>query len=249
MATDPNVLARGGAPRPKVKRVYKSVGVDEKDGTFRVLLDGKPVMTPLRVALSTRQRALADAVAAEWDAQVPDIDPETMPLTRLVSTALDKVTPQRDMLIGELMKYADADLLCYLAGHPADLKARQGAIWQPVLDWMDATHGVKLSTITGIMPHGQTPETHAALRRAIAALDDERLTAFQAAAAVTNSLALSLAFTQDWITSEETFAAASLDETYQMEQWGEDDLALGRRRHIKADLLAIGEYLRLLKLA
>lgn len=248
MTTDPNVLARGGPPRPKIRRVYKTVSVDEKAGLFRVLLDGKPVMTPMRAQLGTPHRALADAIAAEWDAQNPDIDPEAMPLTRLVSTALDRVTPHREGLINELMKYADGDLLCYRASHPADLQARQTVVWQPMLDWMAAAQGVRLSTVQGIMPHGQTPETHADLRRAIAGLDDDHLTAFQATAAITNSLALALALTAGRISGEEAFAAASLDESYQMECWGEDNLALVRSRHIAADLLAIGEYLRLLKL-
>ncbi len=249
MTTDLNVLARGGPPKPKTKRVYKAVSVDEKAGDFRVLLDTKPVMTPMRTPLSTKRRALAEAVAAEWDAQTPFIEPETMPLTRLVSTALDRVTPQRDLMIAELMKYAHGDLLCYRAAYPADLKARQEGVWQPVLDWLAGTLGVTLMTVAAIMPHSQTPAAVEALRRAIAALDDEHLTALQATAAITNSLALSLALTHGRISARDAFAAATLDETYQMERWGVDELARQRRQFIEADLLAIGEYLRLLKLA
>jgi chaperone required for assembly of F1-ATPase len=248
VTTDPNVLARGGPPRPKIRRVYKSVGVEENDGLFRVLLDGKPVMTPQRKALSTKRRALAEAVAAEWEAQTVTIDPEAMPLTRLVSTSLDRVTPQRDAIIDGLIDYAHGDLLCYRAGFPADLKARQEKVWQPVLDWLAATHGVAMTTVAGIMPHSQAEATAEGLRRAIAALDDEHLTAMQAAAAITNSLALSLAMVHRRITAAETFAAANLDESYQIERWGADELAQRRRWHIEADLLAIGEYLRLLKL-
>ena len=247
MVTDPNVLARGGPPRPKIKRVFKAVSVAERDGRFHVLLDGKPVMTPMRSAVSARQRALGDALAAEWDAQDPFIEPEAMPLTRLVSTAIDRVTPQRALLINELMNYAEADLLCYRAAHPTVLKARQQAVWQPVLDWLEAKHNVALEPADCLMPLKQPTETVTALRAAISALDDEHLTVLQATAAITNSLALSLALTHGHINAAEAFAAAALDESYQMEQWGEDDLALTRRRQIEADLLAIGEYLRLLK--
>ena len=248
MTTDLNVLARGGPPRPKTNRVFTTVAVAERDGAFHVLLDGKPVMTPLRAPVASKRRALADALAAEWDAQDPFIEPEAMPLTRLVSTAIDRVTPARDVLIDELMKYVDADLLCYRAAHPAPLKARQEAVWQPVLNWLAGAHGVFLKAAEGLMPHSQSEEAVATLRAAITALDDERLTVLQATAAITNSLALSLAMTHGHINAAEAFAAAALDESYQMEQWGEDDLALARRRQIEADLLAIGEYLRLVKL-
>lgn len=249
MTTDPNVLARGGPPKPKAKRVYKTVSVDENAGDFRVLLDAKPVMTPMRTPLSTKHRALAEAVAAEWDAQTPHIDPETMPLTRLVSTALDRVTPRRDLMIGELMKYAHGDLLCYRAAYPTNLGARQEQTWQPVLNWLAGTHGVTLTTVASILPHSQSPAAVEALRCAITALDDHHLTALQATAAITNSLALALALTHGRISAQDAFTAANLDETYQTERWGVDELARQRRALIEADLLAIGEYLRLLKLA
>lgn len=247
MTSKPTSFPVREAPRPKPKRVYKAVSVDEKDGRFRVLLDGRPVLTPLRKAVDMPNRALADAVAAEWDAQDPVIEPEKMPLTRLVSTALDGVGPGRDGYIDELMKYVDADLLCYRAAHPAVLKERQRKIWQPVLDWLEATHGVAFTVAEGLMPVRQPAKTVTALRSALAALDDEHLTALQACAAITNSLALSLALTQGRVTAAEAFAAAMLDESYQMEQWGEDQEALDRRSLIEADLLAVGSYLSLLK--
>jgi len=243
--TDPSILARGEPPRPKARRVYKTVSVDDKDGLFRVLLDGKPVMTPLRKHVSTPRQKLAEALAAEWDAQDPFIDPEAMPLTRLVSTALDRVMPERARIIDGLIAYADADLLCYRVAFPADLKARQEVLWQPILNWLAATHGVHFTTANGVMPHSQSPEAVAALRNAIAALDDEKLNALQACAAITNSMALALALACGHITAADVFAAASLDESYQMEKWGEDDLALTRRGHIKNDLTAIGLYLDL----
>ncbi len=246
------------APRPKIRRVYKTVVVQERaideraehgEGmAFWVLLDGKPTLTPLRSPLGTKHRALAEALAAEWDAQNPSIDPDTMPLTRLVSTAIDCVVPQRAALISELMNYTDADMLCYRASYPADLKARQQAVWQPVLDWLDATLGIALQASEGIVPHRQTAATVAALKAAIASLDDARLTALQGAAAITSSLALSLAIVHGRVDAAEAFAAASLDESYQLEKWGADEMAEARRRLIERDLLAIGNYLRLLKL-
>lgn len=233
--------------RPKVKRVYKTVSVGEEGGQFRVLLDGKPVRTPMRKFVETPRRGLAEAVAAEWDAQDPHIEPEKMPLTRLVSTALDRVAPERAALIDELMKYADADLLCYRVDAPAGLKARQDAVWQPVLDWLSAQLGVSMGTVAGLMPLRQSSQTVTRLREALEALDVEKLTVLQATAAIANSLALSLALVHARLTAADVYAATMLDETFQMEQWGADDLAVERQRIIEADLSAIGEYLRLVK--
>lgn len=236
------------APRAKTRRVYKTVAVSEHNGAFKILLDTKPVMTPLRAPLATIHRALADAVAAEWDAQNPYIDPETMPLTRLLSTAIDRVVPARAAMIGELMNYAEADLLCYRAEFPASLRERQHAVWQPVLDWLASVHGVALQVHTGLMPRPQAGAAIAALRAKIEALDDSRLTAMQAAAAIVGSLALALALVHGQLTAADTFAAAVLDESFQMERWGSDELALARRRLIERDVRTIGDYLSLIGL-
>jgi len=243
--TDPGKLAVREAPRPKPKRVYKSVTVVADGPSWGVHLDGKRVSTPLRKALITPIKPLADALAAEWDAQKTHVEPESMPLTRLLSTAIDKVAPDRAAIIDELLKYADTDLLCYRAAHPADLKQRQDALWQPVLDWLSAKTDASLTVVRGIVPADQPPESVAALGRAIAALSDLDLTAFQAAAAVTSSLALALALVHGRLSAAEAFAAAQLDETYQIEKWGEDELAAQRRRNIAADLDGIGRFLAL----
>jgi chaperone required for assembly of F1-ATPase len=242
---DTSKLAVKEAPRPKTKRVYKTVGVAQEADGWHVLLDGKQLKTPMRKSLATPAKALAEAIAAEWDAQVEFVEPENMPLMRLLSTAIDRVAPEREAMIDELIKYADTDLLCYRAAHPAILKARQETIWQPVLDWVAAKHGATFVVVEGILPAEQSPETVAKLKAAIAALNDMQLTTFQAAAAITSSLTLSLAFVQGRLSSAELFAASQLDETYQIEMWGEDELATERRNRIAADLDGIGRFLAL----
>ncbi len=233
-------------PRPKIKRVYKSVSVGEESGDFRVLLDGKPVMTPMRKQLSTRSRSLADAIAAEWDAQDPHIEPENMPLTRLESTRLDKVKPEPAQMIAALMSHVHADLLCYRAADQPSLRQRQDDTWQPILDWVGAMSGSDLIASVGVMPKLQSDDSISALTDALDTLDDGRLTAVQATAAITNSLALGLAMAHGQITSDEAFAAAMLDETFQMENWGRDEIAVARQQRIGEDLAAIGRYLKLL---
>ncbi len=242
---DTSKLAVKEPPRPKTKRVYKAVGVLQDAEGWHVTLDGKQLKTPMRKPLATPIKALAEAIAAEWDAQKEFVEPESMPLMRLLSTAIDRVTPERDSMIDELMKYADTDLLCYRAAHPAILKTRQETVWQPILDWVAAKHGATFTVVDGILPAEQSAETVAKLKAAIAALNDIHLTAFQAAAAITSSLTLSLAFVQGRLNSPELFAASQLDETYQIEMWGEDELATDRRNRIAADLDGIGAFLKL----
>ncbi|MDX2145571.1 MAG: ATP12 family protein [Rhodospirillaceae bacterium] len=247
---DLSKIAVREAPRPKPKRFYKTatVGPSGHGGPpYRVLLDGKPVLTPAKKTLETDNRALAENIAIEWDAQVSHIDPETMPLTRLLSTLIDRVGPDRAAIIAELLKFVDADLLCYRAAHPADLVHRQTMVWQPVLDWVDAMCGAAHVTVTGILPREQPPEVHRAMRAAIESLTAPALTAFQAAAGLTSSLVLSLALVRGRLSAEEVFAAAVLDETYQMERWGDDAEAAARRAHISNDLKGIGRFIALTK--
>ncbi len=232
-------------PRPKARRVYKTVTVVEEGGTYGVRLDGKPARTPAGQPLQVSSRALAEAVAHEWDAQEREIDPATMPLTRLVATARDRIAPQRLAVVAGLLGYANSDLLCYRADHPADLKARQQATWQPVLDWLDNSQGIALTPGQGLMPRSQSAAAVEGFRAAIEGLDDDRLTAFQACVSATHSLGLALALVRGRLSAAGVCAAAHLDEVYQMEKWGEDKLALVRLRQIEAEIHAIGEYLRL----
>lgn len=198
----------------------------------------------MKLVMETPHKALADAVAAEWDAQVESINPETMLMTRLLATALDRVEANRDMVVRELMAHVHADLLCYRAEHPSTLAQRQRAAWQPVLDWIKVARGIELIAGEGVMPHEQTPATVAAMEAAIRALDVNRLTAFQACAAAAGSLGLALALVHGRVTTDQVFAATTLDEAYQMETWGDDALARERRDGLARDIAAAGEFLR-----
>lgn len=242
---DPGKLAVREPPKPKPKRVYKSVTVAPDGSQWRVHLDGKALSTPMRKPLVTGSQPLAAAIAAEWDAQKEHVDPATMPLTRLLSTAIDKVSPDREGMIQELLRYVDADVLCYRAEHPADLRARQVQLWQPVLDWAGKGLGVEFAIAQGIMPLSQSPQVLAALQQALSELTDVELTAFQATAALSSSLVLSLALVKQHLDADGVFQAAHLDELYQAEKWGDDEEAAHRRAGIQTDLNAIETFLSL----
>lgn len=227
----------------KIRRIYKSAGIAaaDEDGVA-VLLDGKPLRTPAKVPLSVPTRALAEAIAAEWDRQGDHVEPATMPLMQLASTAVDRVGPLRAAVIDELMNYAATDLLCYRAEEPDELVARQNAAWQPLLDWAMVRLDAPLAVASGVMPVAQPPTALAALRRAVEAYDCWRLTALQMAAAATGSVVLALALLERRLDADQAFAVSQLDELYQAELWGEDWEAAERRDRLRADVAAAAAF-------
>lgn len=229
-----------------MKRVYKSVAAYVVDGGWGVTLDGKPLRTPAKRDLTVPSEALAAAIAAEWDAQTPDIRPETMPLTRLAATALDRTATERDKIVAEIANYAGTDLVCYRAEHPPALAARQEAVWQPLLDWAAGRYDAGLAVTTGIVPVTQSPASLKAYANVVAAFDDFRLTALQAATGACGSLVIALALHERRLDAEAAFAASQLDETFQIEAWGEDAEAVKRREALAADIAAVARFLELL---
>jgi chaperone required for assembly of F1-ATPase len=233
-------------PPPKTKRFYREVTVARDGDTHRVLLDGRPVKTPMQKVLAASTEKLAQGLAEEWDAQKTEIDPSVMPLTRLTATSLDRVGPERAAIVAMLLPYVESDLLCYRATSPRELKARQHTQWQPVLDWLATVHDIVLVVTEGVVPVVQPQTSVIAADAALANLSVERLTAFQAAVGATGSFGLGLALVHGRLTVAETIAASNLDEMFQNELWGEDREALERRRRVSADIEAVGRYLSLI---
>jgi len=229
-----------------IKRFYKQAGIAETEDGFAVQLDGRSVKTPAGKKLCVPSKRLAEAMAAEWDAQVDDIKPSTMPMTQLASTALDRIGPERPVIQDQLSKFAETDLLCYRAEFPPDLVRRQNATWQPLLDWAAENLGARMAVTAGIIAIEQPADALAALTARLDSYDVWRLTAAQAACAASGSLVLALALAEGRLDGLETYEASQLDETYQIEQWGEDYEAADRREVLKRDILAAERLLRLL---
>ena len=230
-----------------LKRVYKKVAVEAVDCGYRVTLDGKPLHTPARAPLVLPQRTLIEAIAAEWDAQIEKVQPETMPVMQLVSTAIDRVIPQRDRVAADTAGYAATDLVCYRAELPADLVARQHRTWQPLVDWVRREFDAPLTVTVGVMPRLQPAEALQALRRAVDGLDDLELTALQALTGVCGSLVIALALRGGFIDADQAWAASQLDETFQIEKWGEDAEAAKRRQALLTDIRDTARFLDLLR--
>jgi chaperone required for assembly of F1-ATPase len=229
-----------------MKRAYKQVTTRPVDAGWGVVLDGKPMRTPGKNELVVPSEALAAAIAAEWDAQQDEIRPAAMPLTRLAATAIDRTAAQRDQVVDEIAGYAGTDLLCYRADHPPALAAREQAVWQPLIDWATSRYDAALAVTSGVIPTRQSPVVLKAFAAAVAAHDNFRLTALHALTTACGSLVIALAVMEGQFDAAEAFAASQLDETFQIEQWGEDAEAAARRDALAADIAASARFLDLL---
>jgi chaperone required for assembly of F1-ATPase len=231
-----------------LRRFFKETAVArEDDGSFTVRLDGRSLRTPAKRQLAVEREALAAAIAEEWQAQGEKLRPESMPLTALVCTATDLVSGQRDKVVGELADFAGTELLCYRAEAPGDLVSRQQALWQPLLDWAALTYDAPLTVTTALLACDQPAASLSALARAVAAHDDLALSGLASAVQSSGSLIIGLALSAGRLDATAAFEAAELDETYNIEQWGEDAEAGKRRAALRAELAAVERLFRLLQ--
>jgi chaperone required for assembly of F1-ATPase len=232
--------------KPNIKRFYKSVDTRGDATGVAILLDTRPIKTPAGNALRAPTPSLAEAIAAEWRGQGDMILPDSMPLTKSLNTALDRIAPNRSAIIADLTKYAGTDALCYRAESPVELLRRQTTAWDPWLDWAAERFGAHLIVTTGLTHVTQPADALDRLHEAIASHDDHRLAALHAGITITASAILGLAFAAGVIAAEDAFATAHIEETYQAELWGLDAEAEKARANRLADLKAAEAYLKLL---
>ncbi len=228
-AESPVSAARRLARQELPRRFYATAGVAEHAQGFALTLDGRQARTPGRNPLVVPSRPVAQALAAEWQGQGEHIDPATMPLTRIVHSAIDRVAREMAPVRAEIAKYAGSDLVCYRGEGPGSLVAAQEAAWGPVLAWARESLGARFRLVEGIVAVEQPAESLAAVAAALAGLDPLRLAAVHVVTTLTGSALIALAVLNHALTPEEAWAAAHVDEDWQMEQWGRDETALSRR--------------------
>lgn len=209
----------------KAKRFWKEATVAEAEAGFHVLLDGRGVSTPGKVPLVLPTRALAEAVAVEWDAQEGEIKPLTMPHTRSANSAIERVTPQLAEVTAMLLEYAETDVLCYRAEGPEELTQRQAAEWDPVLEWAAEALGARLEPRMGVMWISQPAHSIQALAQELRNITPFPMTAMHDLVTLTGSLILGLAVAKGRICAKEAWRLSRIDETWQIEQWGADEEA------------------------
>ena len=227
------------------KRFYKEVQVVPEGAGHAIHLDGRPVRTPLKNALTVPAKLLAEAIAEEWGAQDEHIVPATMPITKIANTTIDHSVTKRDGIIDEFVSFAGSDLLCYRADTPQGLVERQQAHWDPLLRWAKEYAGADLLVTAGVIHQAQPEEALASLRNQAAGLDAFRLTALQTLTALTGSAVVSLAIAEGAIAGEAAWTAVNVDEDWQIELWGWDAEAERQRASRRAEFNAAVRFLEL----
>jgi chaperone required for assembly of F1-ATPase len=230
-----------------MKRSYQHADIVPAGERYALALDGKPVKTPAKHALAVPSAALGQAIAAEWNAQQGDIQPAEMALTQIANTAIDRVGPQRPLVVKQIADYAGTDLVCYRALRPPELLVRQQAVWQPLVDWAVVRYDAPLEITAGVIPVAQPAASLAALAAAVAEHDDFALAALFVLTAACGSLLIGLALLEGRLQADEAFAASQLDESFQIEAWGEDVEQTERREALAADIAAAARFLSLLR--
>lgn len=225
---DPEEAVRRTTRGPRRKRFYAQAGIAETPKGFRITLDGKPVRTPSRRTLAAPALKIAEAIAAEWDAQKEFIDPTTMPMTRLANSVIDAVTDRVEAVTDDIAKYFHSDMLFYRAGHPAELVANEAEVWDPVLFWAADTLGAHFILTEGIV-HVPQPDQAVAAARAALPSDPWSIAALHVVTTVTGSALLALALLRGALDEDEVWAAAHVDEDWNAQQWGLDEEVAARR--------------------
>jgi chaperone required for assembly of F1-ATPase len=243
---DPEEAVRRATRVPQRKRFYATAGVAETEGGFNVTLDGKPIRTPSGRQVVVPNAVIAEAIAAEWNAQGETIDPLTMPLTRFANSVVQAVVDRVDAVAEDVAKYLGTDLLFYRAGHPEALVAREAAHWDPVLYWAANDLGAHFILAEGIM-HGAQPEPAIHAARATFPADPWRVAALHVVTTLTGSALLALALHHGVRSPDEIWAAAHVDEDWNIEKWGIDEEVAARRAARLVDFTAAVTILKALK--
>lgn len=229
-----------------MKRFWKSVEVEREGEEWDVRLDGRPVRTPARVPLVVPAKALAEAIAGEWRGVEEVIDPRTMPLTGMANAAIDRVAPDREAFAGGLARYAQADLACYRSSWPPELVKRQADAWDVLLAWARRRYDVDFSTTSGLTHVSQPLATLERLDHAVAALGAFQLAGLSPLVTIGGSLIAALAVLEKAVTPEQGWEAVTIDERWQLEQWGTDVEAEATLESRERDFLAAAQFLELL---
>ncbi|HEX6660786.1 MAG TPA: ATP12 family protein [Sphingomicrobium sp.] len=229
-----------------MKRFWKEVEVEQDEGGWAIQLDSRAVKTPARAALNLPNRPLAEAIAQEWRSVGDAVDPRAMPLTGFANAAIDRVAPEQQVFAGGLGRYAEADLACYRSEWPPELVERQERSWDPLLAWARRRYDVDFATTSGLIHVPQPPATLDRLVHEVTALDPFRLAGLSALVTIGGSLIAGLAVLENAISAEEAWDAVSVDDRWQLEQWGSDADAEQALENRRRDFLEAARFLELL---
>jgi chaperone required for assembly of F1-ATPase len=229
-----------------VRRFWKDVVVERKSEGWTIQLDGRPVKTPARQPLAVPTQDLAEAIAAEWRSVEAIIAPRAMPLTGLANAAVDRVQPGRQAFADDIANYAEADLACYRSEEPRGLVSRQEEHWDALLAWARRRYDIDFATTSGLMHVHQPSATVELLSHAVAALTAFQLAGLLPLVTIGGSLVAALALQEEAISPDQAWDAVSVDDRWQLEQWGIDAEAEAALENRRNDFLAAARFLKLL---
>jgi chaperone required for assembly of F1-ATPase len=238
-ADNPMAAAQRLARPALQKRFYRHAEMLEEASVFTLRLDGRQARTPARNPLTVGDPVLAAAIAAEWNSQGEHIDPAAMPVTRLANTALDGVASRLQEVRDDILAYGGTDLVCYRAGEPEGLVARQRESWDPILAWAERRFGGRFALAEGVMHVSQPEQTLAAIATDLATIDDPfRLAGLHMATTLSGSALIGMALAAGAIDTGTAWSAAHVDEDWNISQWGADEEAMRRRARRFGDFQA-----------
>ncbi|MCB1531823.1 MAG: ATP12 chaperone family protein [Alphaproteobacteria bacterium] len=234
-----------------MKRFYTLASTKKSEGGFDILLDGKAVRTPFKNILRSPSENLAHEIVREWAVQEEMIVPDTMPLTQILSTKIDKIPQDRVHMTEVMLKYLNTDLLCYRAVDPPEMAAAQNAAWDPVLQWFEEHFGAKLETTTSLIALEQEPQIHKTVKALIDSLGQDRFTVLQVVTPLAGSIILALAMVEEHLNAQQVFECCHVEERfkaaiYNEEKYGPDPAQEKKDRAMTIDLEAAQRYLELL---
>ena len=226
-----------------VRRFWDKVRIVENEGGFSITLDDKLVHTPGKRILVVPNHALAEALSTEWNSQNDTVEPGRIPLTRHANSTIDSGVLRRAEVIEEVVRYGATDLVCYRATDPPELIERQIAGWHPLVEWISSKFKIRLQIVSSILPVAQSRATIDGFRIAVSAFDDFPLTGLHAATAACGSLVIALGLAHGQLNAEVAWSLSQLDETYQLERWGQDAEAVNRRARLLTDIEVASQFM------
>lgn len=227
---------------PAARRFYKHATTLDVEGGHRVALDERRLRTPKGAIFVAPTRALAEAMAVEWDAQGENIIPSSMPLTQLAFAAIDHTANNRTDIARALAKYAETDLVSHRAASPEGLVAHQSEKWDPLIDWGHTRFQIRLPVVDGIIAAPVASEHLTAFADEITKLDTFRATAAAQAITLAGSILIGFALIEGQLTAQQAFEAAALDELWSQERWGRDEEAHARLEKQRAEFETIARF-------
>ena len=230
-----------------MRRFWRAATIAEEAGGYRILLDGRPVKTPARAELIVPTRALAEAIRTEWNDSGEQVDPRAMPLTGLANAAIDRIAPDMQHYAAGIAGYGETDLVCYRVEGPETLVGRQAESWDALLNWARRRYDVDFVCQTGIMHVPQPEDTVRKLGHAVAALNAFQLAGLAPLVTIGGSLVAALAVLEEMMPAHAAWEAVSLDDRWQLEQWGDDPEARAALDARRRDFLAAARFLELLR--